>query len=210
MGLLDKLFRRKEKTPPITPIKISPLRALNQHLQLSLENAKLRLYSKQLFMHYWTEGLTCNNPNDPVWQHQALFFWESEEPFPKKALPAVFETMQQKRFILRADESKHEFKATTVMPWHDMPGQGTKYCCMVKNNYVTLQELHEQGFLAYITPIHLTADNAGILEQSDEYYFFVDQSIVQYHDGYFTYQGQMIPLHLAYSLGGVHIVKGQL
>lgn len=228
MGLFDKLFGKKkvagvsEKTAGKETVlaqkgdtfistggdvafKIT--RLLTDEQKEKIDKSTILLRTGQLYMHYWTDDLECTDRNDPEWQNKVLFFWKAEEPFPKKSLPPEFETFKPRYFLFTGDTSKVSMKVAQAMPWFGMPGLGEKHVCAINGQEVTIPELNELGLIEYIELVELTAGNSDILEKRDEYYFLIDERITAFRNGNFYLEGKPIPIDIAYSIGGIHIVK---
>ena len=158
-------------------------------------------------MHYWTDNLVCTDRNDPEWQNKVMFFWKAEEPFPKKSLPPEFETFKTRHFLFGGDTSNISLQVGQAMPWFGMPGLGEKHVCEIDGQKVTIPELNELGLVEYIEQVELTTDNLDILTNRDNYFFLIDDRITPFQNGNFYLKGKSISIDLAYSIGGIHIVK---
>jgi hypothetical protein len=88
-----------------------------------------------------------------------------------------------------------------------MPGRGLKYYCSIGNDYVKISDLKAKNLIQYIQPIELNEDNSDILTDRKNYLILVDERFVKFENNNFTLDGKVIPLHIAYQIGGVHIVK---
>lgn len=182
-------------------------RELSAELMQLLEQSTLPGRVSQLYMHYWSADAEQDNPDDPAWQNQAIYFWRAEEPFPKKSLPPVFETFDKRFFVFINDAESVFLECATAIPWFGMPGLGEKYRCGRNGEGVSLKELASARLIEYVAPVELTPENTSILNNREQYYFLVDTRIVEFRDNAFYLDGKMIPLSIAYSIGGVHIVE---
>ena len=227
MGLLDKLLRRKQtesseqsaenKTIQLqkgdTFISVGDnlgfkvVRPLTEEQKEQISKSTILLRTGQLFMHYWTDNLICSDRNDPEWQNKVMFFWKAEEPFPKKSLPPQFETFKIKYFLFTGDTSKISLQVGQAMPWFGMPGLGEKHVCEVKGEKVTIPELNKLGLVEYIEFVELTESNSDILTNKDEYFFLIDDRITPFQNGNFHLKGIAVPIDVAYSVGGIHIIR---
>src|SRR5574337_919954 len=226
MGLFDKIFGKKTNagtsqqvtetvklqkgdtftsTGDNTGFKI--VRPLTDEQKEKIDKSTILLRTGQLYMHYWTDNLVCTDRNDPEWQNKVMFFWKAEEPFPKKALPPAFETFKKRYFLFKCDISKISMQVGQATPWFGMPGLGEKHVCELNGQKVTIPELNELGLVDYIEQVELTADNADILTKRDNYFFLIDGRITPFQNGNFYLKGKPIPIDLAYSIGGIHIIK---
>ena len=183
------------------------IRPLSNELQDSIEKSTILLRSGQLYMHYWTDGLICEDRNDQGWQNKVMFFWKAEEPFPKKSLPPVFETYKIKHFLFEGDTSKISLKIGQAIPWFGMPGLGEKHECEINGESATIPELFKLGIVEYIEPIELSNENTDILNDRENYFFLIDERITPFSNGNFYLNGQIIPINVAYRVGGIHIIK---
>jgi hypothetical protein len=186
---------------------IKVVRPLTEAQKEAIEKSTLLLRNGQLYMHYWTDGLVCTDRNDPEWQNKVMFFWTAEEPFPKKSLPAHFENFKKKYFLFNNDTSTLTVKVGQAIPWFGMPGLGDKYLCEINGENVTVPELSDSGFVEYIEPVELNKDNLEVLNNRENYFLLIDERITPFQNGSFYLNGQPIPIHVAYSVGGIHIVK---
>ena len=183
------------------------VRSLTDEQKEEIDKSKILLRTGQLYMHYWTDNLVCSNRNDLEWQNKVMFFWKAEEPFPKKSLPPEFETFKTKYFLFAGDTSKISLQMGQVMPWFDMPGLGEKHVCELDGQKATIPELNELGLVEYIEQVELNNDNLDILTKRDEYFFLIDDKITPFQNGNFYLKGNPISIDLAYSIGGIHIIK---
>jgi hypothetical protein len=172
-----------------------------------IEKSTILLRTGQLYMHYWTDNLICADRNDQEWQNKVMFFWKAEEPFPKKSLPPYFETFKVKYFLFEGDTSKISLKVGQAMPWFGMPGLGEKHVCEMNGEKVTIPELHKLGVVEYIEQVELTNENFEILTDKENYLFLIDERLTPFRNGNFYLNGQPIPINVAYSIGGIHIIK---
>jgi hypothetical protein len=125
----------------------------------------------QLYMHYWTENLICDDPNDYTWQSTVVFFWKAHEPFPKKSLPPIFQTFKEKNFVLIARKPNIMIKGGPVTPWFGMPGYGQRYFFEIQGQKLSIPEVNKLGMLEYIEDVELTSENWDILTDAKNYFF---------------------------------------
>jgi hypothetical protein len=183
------------------------IRSLTDEQKEKIEKSTILLRTGQLYMHYWTDNLICIDRNDQEWQNKVMFFWKAEEPFPKKSLPPNFESFKVKHFLFDGDTSKISLKVGQAMPWFGMPGLGEKHVCEMNDEKVTIPELNKLGIVEYIEQIELTKENSDILTDKENYLFLIDERLTPFHNGNFYLNGQPIPINIAYSVGGIHIIK---
>lgn len=228
MGFFDKLFGKKKEennseykneteivelkegdkfvsTGDNIGYKIS--RDLTDHQKERIEKSTILLRTGQLYMHFWTDNLICTDKNDQEWQNKVMFFWKAEEPFPKKSLPPIFETFKVKHFLFEGDTSNISVQVGQAMPWFGMPGLGEKHVCEINGEKVTIPELNKLGKVNYIEQIDLTNDNLEILTDKENYFFLIDERLTPFRNGNFYLNEKPIPISLAYSVGGIHIIR---
>ncbi|MFD0975397.1 hypothetical protein [Salinimicrobium gaetbulicola] len=228
MGFFDKLFGKKKRennseyknetetvelkegdkfvsTGDNIGYKIS--RDLTDQQKERIEKSTILLRTGQLYMHYWTDNLICTDKNDQEWQNKVMFFWKAEEPFPKKSLPPIFETFKVKHFLFEGDTSNISVQVGQAMPWFGMPGLGEKHVCEINGEKVTIPELNKLGKVNYIEQIDLTNDNLEILTDKENYFFLIDERLTPFKNGNFYLNEKPIPISLAYSVGGIHIIR---
>ena len=222
MGIFDKLFGKKESKAENESVQLNKgekfvavdnesgfriIRSLTDEQKERIEKSTILLRTNELYMHYWTTNLICEDRNDPAWQNKVMFFWRAEEPFPKKSLPPEFETFEIKHFLFNDDTSKISLQVGQAAPWFGMPGLGEKHFCEMNSQKVTIPELNELGIVDYIDQIELTNENLNILTNREEYFFLVDERLTPFQNGNFYLKDKIIPISLAYEIGGIHIVK---
>jgi hypothetical protein len=228
MGLFDKLFGKKQTVDNSkdftesdtvvlqkgdTFISIGDnygykiIRQLTEEQRKQIEKSTILLNTGQLYMHYWTDNLVCTDRNDQEWRNKVMYFWKAEEPFPKKSLPQEFETFKTKNFLFEGDTSKISLLVGQAAPWFGMPGLGEKFSCEINGEKVTIPELNKLDLVEYIEHVELTNENFDILTNKDEYFFLVDERITPFQNGNFYLKENIIPIDMAYSIGGIHIIK---
>ncbi len=228
MGFLEKLFGKKQaedrsqnivKNETIavekgeTFIAIAEnqgykvIRQLTAEQRESIDKSTILLRASQLYMHYYTDNLVCTDKNDPEWLNKVMFFWKAEEPFPKKSLPPVFETFKIKNFLFVGDVPNVTLQVAQAMPWFGMPGLGDKCVCELNGEQITIPELNKLGVVDYVEPIALTNFNLEVLFNKEEYFWLIDDRMTPFKNGSFHLNDKPIPIDVAYSIGGIHLVK---
>ncbi len=220
MGIFDKLFGKKEQEKGKVQLNKGDtfiavdnnsgfiiIRPLSDKQKNSIEKSTILLRTGQLYMHYWTDNLICEDPNDQGWQNKVMFFWKAEEPFPKKSLPPEFENFKVKHFLFEGDTSKITLQVGQATPWFGMPGLGEKHVCELNSKKVTIPELNKLGIVEYFEKIELTENNLNILTNKEEYFFLIDERITTFQNGSFQLKGKPIPISAAYEIGGIHLMK---
>lgn len=227
MGLFNQLFGKKQSDDLHNPKDTETVRLqegdtfipardnygfkvtrpLTEAQRGRIDKSTILLRTGQLYMHYWTDNLVCTDPNDQEWQNKVMFFWKAEEPFPKKSLPPAFETFKVKHFLFTGDTSNISSQVGQAMPWFGMPGLGEKHVCEMNGQKLTIPELSKLGLVEYVEPVELTNDNLDILTDREHYLFLVEERITPFQNGSFYLDGKPIPIDIAYSLGGIHIIK---
>ncbi|GAB3636089.1 hypothetical protein GCM10027422_16790 [Hymenobacter arcticus] len=173
----------------------------------SVGKSTILLQASQLYMHYWTDKLVCQDPNDQEWQNKVMFFWRAEELFPKKSLPPVFETFAVKNFLFTGDTSRISLQVAQAMPWFGMPGLGEKYVCEIDSQKITIPELNKIGLVEYVEQVELTNENLGVLTDREAYFFLIDDRITPFQNGNFYLRGEVVAIDVAYSIGGIHLMR---
>ncbi len=182
------------------------IRPLTNKQKEKIEKSTIFLRTGQLYMHYWTDNLICTDRNNQEWQNKVLFFWKAEESFPKKSLPPSFETFKIKHFLFNADTSNLSIQVGQAMPWFGMPGLGEKHVCEINGKKITIPELNKLGKVDYIKQVNLTNDNLDILTDKENYFFLIDERLTPFKNGSFYLNEKPIPISIAYSIGGIHII----
>lgn len=183
------------------------------HRQLSLAqrealaHATLPLLVTQLYLHYWQPNLPEEDPQDQTWRNQVLYFWKADEPFPNKSLPPVFETFQEKTFIFAGDTSALSVQVAQAAPWFGMPGLGEKHLCLRHGQEIPIPALHRLGLVEYVERVELTPHNLAALTDRTHYFFLVDSRLTPFENGTFYWQGQPVAPEVAYSVGGLQLVR---
>jgi len=183
------------------------IRQLTEEQRKRIDKSIILLRTGQLYMHYWTDNLVCADRNDQEWQNKVMFFWKAEEPFPKKSLPREFEVFKVKHFLFQGDTSKISLLVAQAMPWFGMPGLGEKHSCEINGEKVTIPELNKLDLVEYIEHVELTNENLDILTNKEDYFFLIDDRITPFQNGNFYLKENIIPIDMAYSIGGIHIIK---
>ena len=228
MGFLEKLFGKKQaedrsqnivKNETIAVEKgetfiataenqgYKVIRQLTAEQRESIYKSTILLRASQLYMHYYTDNLVCTDKNDPEWLNKVMFFWKAEEPFPKKSLPPVFETFKIKNFLFVGDVPNVTLQVAQAMPWFGMPGLGDKCVCELNGEQITIPELNKLGVVDYVEPIALTNFNLEVLFNKEEYFWLIDDRMTPFKNGSFHLNDKPIPIDVAYSIGGIHLVK---
>ncbi len=219
MGIFEKIFGKKENKNTQSQLEkgdtfisidnsiFKIIRNLTEIQKESIEKSTILLRSGQLYMHYWTDNLKCDDRNDQEWQNKVMFFWKAEEPFPKKSLPAYFQSFDVKHFLFEGDTSGISLKIGQAMPWFGMPGLGEKHVCEINGEKVTIPELNKMGLVQYIEQVNLTNENLNILNEKEEYFFLIDERITPFQNGSFYLKGNPVSISVAYSVGGIHIIR---
>jgi len=180
-----------------------PLTAIERD---AIQQSTILLQISQLYMHYWTADLVCEDPDDQEWQNKVMFFWKAEEPFPKKSLPPEFETFEKKYFLFEG-VSGVEVLIGKAAPWFGQPGLGDKHVCVIDGRKVTIPELNKKGLVTYVRMVSLNEANLDVLKNREDYFFLVDERITPFQNGNFQLDGIPIPIDVAYSVGGIHLIQ---
>lgn len=201
--MLKNLFNGNQSTDNSGSTEKS---VLSPDLRALVEKAPLQIVTHELFMHYMTDNLK-DDPNDPSWQNQALFFWTKDEPFERKSLPADFESYPKHFFIFNQLPPDLKLSAGKVIPWFGMPGQGTKYFISYQDNPVPIKLLIEKDVIKKVEVINLTENNSAVLKDRQNYFFIMDQKRLQFKEGKFIHNNVDILFSEAFEKGLLTLVK---
>lgn len=228
MGFLERLFGKKQMEDnsrnlvEATTIQLEKgdtfistgdhygykvIRQLTKEQRDRVEKSTILLRASQLYMHYWTDNLVCTDRNDPEWRNKVMFFWKAEELFPKKSLPPEFANFKIKNFLFVGNTSNISLQVAQAMPWFGMPGLGEKCVCEMNGQKKTIPELNELRIIEYVEPVELTSINLDTLTNKEDYFFLIDDRITPFKNGNFYLKDKPIPIHVAYSIGGIHLIK---
>lgn len=176
------------------------IREISNDEKKEIDNHSLNFIDDQLFMHYWADNIEYDE-EDPVWQNTSLYFWKAEEPFPNKALPAIFEDFEKIFFVINKPIT---IEVSLATPWFDQPGLGEKHVAVTDHKMFPLLNLYRANVINYVEVIETLCSKS--LNDS-KYGFLVDERIVSLENSKLYLDGQDIPYHIAYSIGGIHLVK---
>lgn len=183
------------------------IRPLTEEQKAAIDKSTILLRTGQLYMHYWTDNLVCPDRNNPEWRNKVMFFWKAEELFPKKSLPSEFETFKTRYFLFTGDTSGISLKVMQATPWFGMPGLGEKHVCEVNGQEITIPELNKLGLIEYVDQVVLTSENLSVLTDRENYFFLIDDRITPFKNGVFYLQNKPVSIDMAYSIGGIHLIK---
>lgn len=179
---------------------------LSSELKALVEKSPLQLMTHELFMHYMADNLV-DDPNNPAWQNQALYFWTKEEPFEKKSLPADFKNYPTHFFIFNQLPSDLKLSAGEVVPWFGMPGKGTKYFVSHQDNPVPIKLLMEKEIAKKVDLVTLSDNNSNVLQDKQNHFFIMDQKRLQFKNGKFIHDNKDILFSDAFEKGLLTLVK---
>ena len=179
---------------------------LSEHLKQNIEQSCLAIVSYPMFMHYWS-GKTKANSKDPSWQNEAIYFWSTQESFEKKALPPQFKNFEKKYFLVKQVLASVQLHRGQAIPWFGMPGGGDKYLFVENNTERSIPDLIRKEMLEYVEIIHLTDDNDYVLQDRENYFFHLNQQMVQYQNQHFVLDGKKVSIVDAYISGGLQVIK---
>lgn len=134
---LFKIKSAANETQP-TAAKLSP------QLKALVETAPLLMLPQRLFVHFQSDNLK-EEPGNPDWENQAVFFWDYDEPFEKKSMPPHFKNYPEHYFVYsKPFPEGMRFLSAEVIPWFGMPGGGRKYHVEFKDAHVTYQRAYRE------------------------------------------------------------------
>lgn len=221
MGIFSKLFKRntsKEhhknieentviKSKPFNIDDLTIIRPLNENQKKAIDQTSISLRSAQLYMHYSTDNIVPEDINDSIYQNTVLFFWKAEEPFPKKSLPPEFNSYQAKYFIFKEKNLNVSIQIGQAIPWFGMPGLGEKHVCEMDSQKIVIPKLHKKGIVQYCEHVELRADNLNVLTNRKNYIFLINENMVSFRNNNFYVKDKLIPISLAYMIGGIQLLK---
>ncbi|MEK6493579.1 hypothetical protein [Myroides odoratimimus] len=209
MGFISRLFGKRENTPISANTSTVPsvYIDLSEEQKNALKQSILPLRTGQLYMHYWEEDLSAEDYDNVDWAHRVVHFWEAEEVFEKKSLPLPFLDLEEMYFLFKGDLTNIEFEIGKALPWSGFPGGATKYTTYLNEQRISIPQLSTYGNIDYIEHIHLNEHNLDILTESNDHLLLLDERIVQYNKGEFLLDNAIIPIDVAYSIGGLHLVR---
>ena len=115
------------------------------------ESLKIPVLGSKVFMHYDSGTAKQKNFEDQGWLNQYVFFWDAHEAFERKSLPAEFENLTHRYFILTKQLPKQiSIGAGKVMPWFGMPGNGDKFFLSSNNKHMPIKMLMDTGHFTRI------------------------------------------------------------
>jgi hypothetical protein len=204
--MFKNFFRKKNPADNDTP---SAATRLSPQLKVMVETSPLLMMPQRLFMHYLSDNLK-KEPGNPDWENQAVFFWDYDEPFEKKSLPAEFKTYREHYFVYsKALPEGMSFLWGKVIPWFGMPGGGKKYHVEFNGAHVPVKELIQRGSFEEVEIVTLTQENSDILQKRGEYFFFIDEKKLQFDksNGKFFVKGKEIRFSDAFEMDLLKIVR---
>lgn len=183
------------------------VRSLSPDLSKKIIQSTIPLFVGQLYCHYLSDNVESLDSHHPERENQTIFFWNAEETFEKKSLPPHFDKMPVKYFIIVGQNQTITMQSAEVMPWFGMPGLGTKFCFTESDSMLEIQDAKEHGIIQYLAVEDITEDNLQNLNDRENFIFLVDERIVNYQNNNFYLNQKVIPIDLAYKIGGIHLAK---
>lgn len=183
------------------------VRSLSPDLSEKVIYSTIPLFVGQLYSHYLSENVEKLDSHHPERENQTVFFWNAEETFEKKSLPPHFATMPVKYFIVVGESASVNLQSAEVMPWFGMPGLGTKFCFVENEERLEIQDLAERKVIQYLNIEDITENNLQNLNDRENFIFLIDERIVKYQNNNFYLNQKVIPIDLAYKIGGLHLAE---
>jgi len=207
MNIFKKLFGNKEKNvKDMKKVENSDISTPSNKLDVHIEKSTLQILTHQFFMHHQKESLR-DNPNDPAWQNQTIYFWKAKEKFERKSLPPEFRAYQKHFFIVIANPGGLQLHQSKAIPWFGMEGNGDKYFVSFNGAEITLKELEKRKLIQYVEIFKLTLENAAVLRDRENYFWLMDTERVSYANDNFQYEGKIVSISKAVELGGLTLIK---
>lgn len=183
-------------------------RELSVEMTNYLTSLKLEIIENQLYMHYWTEELICKGENDENWLNQAKYFWTDEETFANKSLPETFKNYQHRNFIFKKSNEIIEIKPENVFLNNETTATSKKYYCEGTEKIYLIKDLLETGLIEYIQIEELDLELIqNIIDNPNNYYFLIINHKIKYDNHKFYIGNNEISIEIAYSIGGIEIIK---
>ena len=183
------------------------VKSLSSDLSEKVIQSTIPLFVGQLYSHYLSDNVDQLDIHHPERENQTIFFWTAEETFEKKSMPPHFADMPVKYFIIIQQSETVIMQSAEVMPWFGMPGLGTKFCFIENEERLEIQDLAKRGIIQYIEIKEIANDNSLHLNDRENYIFLVDERIVKYQNNNFYLNQKVVPIDLAYKIGGIHLAK---
>lgn len=196
--MFKKFFKKKDKN---TKEDKSITSKIDWHINESL----LTFNNGDAYMHYYDKE-TVKNDQDPAWQNQGIYFWNSDELFEKKSLPDEFLKFEIRTFLINEIPEYITVAAGKAMPWFGKPGGGDKYFFQYENNPISIEEAEKLKILIYFEYVEITEHNISILNDRDNYIFQLSR-LVNYKDKEFYYENLKISLSALYHKGLLKVLK---
>jgi len=157
------------------------------------------------FMHYYNKNEVKDSQN-PAWQNQEIYFWNSNEIFEKKSLPDEFLNFEKKYFIINEIPEYISVAVGKAMPWFGKPGGGNKYFFRYEGNPISIEEAKKLKIIFYFEYVEITDENISILNNRDNYIFQLDKS-VNYKNQEFYIDNLKTSLSTLYHKGLLKVMK---
>ena len=204
--MFKKLFGIKAKSSEGKKSNVSSEPSSNKDdLDELIEKSTIQIMTHQLFMHHIQSNLEFK-PNDQNWKNQEIYFWNADEKFEKKSLPPEFKSYEEHYFIVNEIPKELQLNSGSVMPWFGMEGNGTKFFFSLKNAEIPLRELAKKRVIQYVEISELSAENAAILKDRENYFWLMNTKVIEYENNSFQHKGKAISISHAFKIGGLQII----
>lgn len=199
-SLMKKIFK-KDKESETETVYIPTI------IAEAINNNELDICVGNLYSHFWEQEWKADEPENPEWYNQAIYFWKKEEPFEKKSLPPTWRNYNENFFIIETLKDSMNLWSELVVPWFGMSGEGERFCFKHKDCQITLREAYENKMIIYVNPVDITEDTLGNLKDKENYLILVDRRIVEFNNGVFTLENKTISPFEAYISKGMYLMQ---
>ncbi len=198
-NLLKKMFKEKEETETIyVPTKLAE----------AVNNNSLDVCVGNLYSHFCQTEWLDDEPENPEWYNQAVYFWKKEEAFERKSLPPTWNEYNEKYFIINNIKENVNLVSGIVAPWFGMPGGGEKFCFKLEEGQnLTIKYAFENKIIMYVNPIEVTENNLECLSDRNNYLILVDRRILQVNKDKLMMNNKEITPIEGYLAGGLYIME---
>lgn len=170
-----------------------------------IEKSTLQIMTHQLFMHHRKSDL-LDDPKDPAWQNQAIYFWHANEKFERKSLPPEFRAFEKHYFVVNGVPQGLQLNRAKAIPWFGMEGNGDKFFFVFNGQDIPLKELAAKNIIQYVLLPELSLENAAILNDRTNYFWLMDTEMIGFQNNNFQHKGKDISMTKAYELGGLRLI----
>lgn len=196
--MFRKLFGKKNTNPKSNSSSTPKLEEL-------IEKSTILILTHQLFMHHKVNNLV-DDPNNPAWKNQAIYFWNGNEKFERKSLPPEFRNYPKHYFIVNQAPKDLLLNKGQAMPWFGMEGHGDKYFFSQDGIEIRLDVLAKNNIVQYVEMPTLTIENTAMLNDKENYFWLMNTELISYQNNNFQHNGKTISITKAVEMGGLQLI----